>query len=74
MTNTVVSRLSDATKLVAFTDGSVIITGKDANGNKLKQFNMKNKVAMYTEELTNEIDGLAEISLGGRQALAISFR
>ena len=52
--------------MAALSDGSVVITGKDVNGYKLKRFNMIDNTTICTEELTNESRGLAEISLGGK--------
>ena len=72
--DTVDSRLTEVSNIVTLTDGSVAITGKDVNGNKLKRFNMIDNTTISTEKLTNGPDGLAEISLGGRPALAISYQ
>ena len=74
VTNTVVSRLTKVSNIATLTDGSLVISGKDGQGWKLKQFNMKDNTTIYTEELTNEPNGLAEISLGGRPALAILYQ
>ena len=74
MADTVVSRLTQVSHMAALSDGSVVIAGKDVNGNKLERFNMKDNSTICTEELTYEPDGLAEILLGGRLALAISYQ
>ena len=59
--------------MATLSDGSVVIAGKDVNGNKIKRFNMMDNTTICTEELRHEPDGLAEISLGGKPALAISY-
>ena len=60
--------------MATLSDGSVVIAGEDVNGNKLKRFNMKDNTTICIEELTYVPGGLAEISLGGRPALAISYQ
>ena len=72
--DTVVSRLTLVSHMATLSDGSVVITGKDVNGNKLERFNIKDNTTISTEKLTNGPDGLGEISLGGRPALAISYQ
>ena len=72
--DTVVSRLTEVSNIVALTDGSVVIAGMDVNGNKLKLFNMIDNTTICTEELTYLSGGLAETSLRGIPALAISYR
>ena len=75
MTDTVISGLSSISNncFAALTDGSVIICGKDGVDLKLKQFNISDKSETFCETLQHEPSGLAEIHLGERPALAISY-
>ena len=72
--NSVIVGLANIAHLAAMTDGTVVIAGKEDGDWRLKQFNMQKRTEIYDEKLIEKPGGLAEINLGGKVALAVSYR
>ena len=60
--------------MAALSDGTVVTYGQKDGVWKLKRFSMKERRAIFSEELSNEPHGLTEIALGCTLAIAISYR
>ena len=58
--------------LAALSDGSVVVGGDTASGERvLQQFNMVTQSEMQTVETTYRPISLAEVNLNGQQTLAV---
>ena len=75
VTNTMNTKFSTSSspRIAALSDGTVVAVGQIGDAWTLKRFNMKERREVFSEKIKDKHCGLAEISLGGKPVIALSY-